>query len=948
MKRLLQLLLIAVISVPAIAQQLSPEEALGRVRSMSGTAGAKATQKNKSQLVYTMQADNTAQGNLLYVFSDESSFVIAGADGQLPALIAYGASAFPTDSIPDNLRSWLDNYKSAFSAALAQGVTLSSVQGTGTPVVAPLVTAKWGQSEPFWNKCLDIGEQSVTGCVATAMAQLMYYHKWPERGTGSHSYSYNLDFGGTEGEKVITPSADFSQHTYDWSNMQDAYGTYYKDDGTRTSMSYSNDQADGISTLLHDCGVAVDMLYAGGSSSASSANVPNALISYFGYDRGMRLERKEYYTDEEWKQLIRTELDARRPVLYSGQTTRNEGHAFVCDGYDDGDYFHINWGWQGMANGYFLIVGTDPLNPPVSGTGGGTVGYGYKDDNDVIIGIQKAQEGSEYNYSWYCSEPFTISPTKASSRVLVYINGGFYNGSAVTARFDVGMRFKHKTADYSVDVSCSSNKFAPNSGYSKYGQYLTPQYKGEYEVYPIFRLQGTEEWKVMKYNKSWTIPVFTYNAGQEPPASTEKTYYTVSITSEDNAKGTVSVEGVNSEGKAEKGSNVTATATPANGYEFEKWSDGSTVSPRTISVNDNITLKAQFSAKLYTLTYKVDGEEYQTKSVAYGTALTAIAEPTKEGYTFSGWSALPETMPAQDVTVTGSFTVNKYKVTYKVDGEVYKTVDAEYGTALTAIAGPTKEGYTFSGWDDLPETMPARDITITGTFEVNVYTLTYKVDGEVYQTEEIEYGSEIPEIEEPTKEGYTFSGWSALPETMPAQDVTVTGSFTVNKYKVTYKVDGEEYQTVDVEYNSALTALEEPTKEGYTFSGWSALPETMPAQDVTVTGSFTVNKYKVTYIYNGEIVNEVTLDYGNVIPDYKYVPTNPYHTFLGWRTEGYTTMPAKDLTFIADFTDGISNIDATAEGIRIYTVSGKRIDRMVKGTNIIVYPDGRRVKKVMK
>lgn len=765
MKRLLQLLLTAVISIPAIAQQLSPEEALGRVRSMSGTAGAKATQKNKSQLVYTMQADNTAQGNLLYVFSDESSFVIAGADGQLPALIAYGASAFPTDSIPDNLRSWLDNYKSAFSAALAQGITLSSVQGTGTPVVAPLVTARWGQNEPFCNKCLDIGKESVTGCVATAMAQLMYYHKWPERGTGSHSYSYNLNFGGTEGVKTITPSADFSQHTYDWSNMQDAYGTYYKDDGTRTSMSYSNDQADGISTLLHDCGVAVDMLYAGGSSSASSANVPNALISYFGYDRGMSLERKEYYTDEEWKQLIRTELDARRPVLYSGQTTRNEGHAFVCDGYDDGDYFHINWGWQGMANGYFLIVGTDPLNPPVSGTGGGTIGYGYKDDNDVIIGIQKAQEGSEYNYSWYCSEPFTISPTKASSKVLVYINGGFYNGSAVTARFDVGMRFKHKTADYSVDVSCASREFAPNSGYSKYGQYLTPQYKGEYEVYPIFRLQGTEEWKVMKYNKSWAIPVFTYNAGQEPPASTEKTYYTVSITSEDNAKGTVSVEGVNSEGKAEKGSNVTATATPANGYEFEKWSDGGTESPRTISVNDNITLKAQFSAKLYTLTYKVDGEEYQTKSVAYGTALTAI---------------------------------------------------------------------------------------------------------------------------------------------------------------------------------------EEPTKEGYTFSGWSALPETMPAQDVTVTGSFTVNKYKITYIYNGETVNEVTLDYGSVIPDYKYVPTNPYHTFLGWRTEGYTTMPAKDLTFIADFTDGISNIDATAEGISIYTVSGKRIDRMVKGTNIIVYPDGRRVKKVIK
>ena len=121
---------------------------------------------------------------------------------------------------------------------------------------------------------------------------------------------------------------------------------------------------------------------------------------------------------------------------------------------------------------------------------------------------------------------------------------------------------------------------------------------------------------------------------------------------------------------------------------------------------------------LYNLTYKVDGEEYKTSSVAYGTTLTAEAEPTKEGYTFGGWSEIPETMPAHDVTVTGTFTINKYKLTYTVNGEEYKNYEVEYGATITPESEPTKEGYTFSGWSEIPETMPAYDVTVTGTFTI--------------------------------------------------------------------------------------------------------------------------------------------------------------------------------------------------------------------------------------
>ena len=181
---------------------------------------------------------------------------------------------------------------------------------------------------------------------------------------------------------------------------------------------------------------------------------------------------------------------------------------------------------------------------------------------------------------------------------------------------------------------------------------------------------------------------------------------------------------------------------------------------------------------MYILTYMIDDNIYKSYQVEEGATITPEAEPTKEGYTFSGWNGLPTTMPAHDVTVTGTFSINTYKLTYKVDGEVYKSYDVEYGATITPEPAPTKEGYTFSGWTGLPTTMPAHDVTVTGTFEVNKYKLTYKVDGVVYKTLDVEYGATITPEPAPTKEGYTFSGWSEIPATMPAHDVTVTGTFT--------------------------------------------------------------------------------------------------------------------------------------------------------------------------
>ena len=359
-------------------------------------------------------------------------------------------------------------------------------------------------------------------------------------------------------------------------------------------------------------------------------------------------------------------------------------------------------------------------------------------------------------------------------------------------------------------------------------------------------------------------------------------------------------------------------------------------------VDGNVTKESGVSATVkvtdfFKLIYKVDGVEYKSFDVEYGSAITPEAAPTKEGYTFSGWSEIPATMPAHDVTVTGTFTINKYKLTYKVDGEVYKSYDVEYGAAITPEAAPTKEGYTFSRWSMIPATMPAQDVTVTGSFTKGAYKLTYMVDGEVYKTLSYDYGSTITSEPAPTKEGYTFSGWSEIPATMPAKDVTVTGSFSINKYKLIYKVDGIEYKSSEVEYGKAITPEAEPTKVGYTFSGWSEIPETMPAKDVTVTGTFAINQYTITYKIDDEVYQTENVDYGSMITP----PNAP-------EREGYTfewidvpeTMPAHDITIIGSYTSGINAIRMDAENGKVFDLNGRQVKTPGKGVYII---NGRKV-----
>ena len=303
-----------------------------------------------------------------------------------------------------------------------------------------------------------------------------------------------------------------------------------------------------------------------------------------------------------------------------------------------------------------------------------------------------------------------------------------------------------------------------------------------------------------------------------------------------------------------------------------------------------LTLNAKAEYSHYYVRFVCDGEVVSESFQRAGSYIVQPQMPERTGYTFVGWKGVPELSPAEDVVYTGEYKVNKYKLDYLVNGVVFATDSIAYGSEIVLRVVPTKEGHTFSGWSEAPALMPAEDVVIEGSFVVNSYVITYMVDGEVYKTETVAYGAEIPVVELPVKAGHTFDRWTGIPATMPAMDITVNAGFIVNSYVVTYMVDGELYRTETIVYDSEVVLPEYPTKEGYTFSGWSEAPAKMPAEDVTIEGSFAVNYYTVTYIVDGEIFATDSIAYGSEII-LRDKPIKEGYTFRGWSAEHFPNTP---------------------------------------------------------
>ena len=350
------------------------------------------------------------------------------------------------------------------------------------------------------------------------------------------------------------------------------------------------------------------------------------------------------------------------------------------------------------------------------------------------------------------------------------------------------------------------------------------------------------------------------------------------------------------------------------------------------------------------LTLNYDGEAIFAETIAHGDSLKSVLnqmrqavqtlpQPTKEGYTLEwkfvdskdgsiyGYDDFLEIMPERDLnlTLTPTFVINNYLVAFIVDGEVVYSGSLPYGSEIVAPEVPEREGYTFNGWGEIAETVPAGDVTYEGSYSINTYLLTYTVDGETVQADSVVYGTAITALAEPTKEGHTFSGWSEVPATMPAKDVTISGVFTINTYLVTFKIGDEVIASDSLTYGAAIVAPEAPEKEGYTFNGWGEVAETVPAGDLTYEGSYTANIYKVYYYVGEELVHTAEVIYGETIPEYIYEPTEEGYTFLGWLGEVYETMPAHDVTYTANIESGINQLPIDNGQLTIYDLMGRKV-----------------------
>ena len=379
--------------------------------------------------------------------------------------------------------------------------------------------------------------------------------------------------------------------------------------------------------------------------------------------------------------------------------------------------------------------------------------------------------------------------------------------------------------------------------------------------------------------------------------------YNITATSANETMGTVT-----GGGNYRNGTKATLTATPNEGYHFVKWSNDVTENPYTFAVDKDLALTATFDAKVYNLIYMVDGVEYKKVPVKFGSTITPEAFPTKVGYTFSGWGEIPATMPTSDVTVNGSFTINKYTCTFDTDGgSEVAGITQDYNSAITAPTAPTKTGYTFAGWvPAIPETVPAENMSFKAQWTINQYTLTFDADNGTEATVITQdFGTKFDSPAAPTKTGYTFAGWdSEVPETIPAENKNFKALWTINQYTFSFDADGgSDVAAITQDYGTKIETPAAPTKPGYTFAGWvPAIPETVPAENMSFKAQWTINQYTLTFdADNGTEATVITQDFGTKF-DSPAAPTKTGYTFAGWDSEIPETIPAENKSFKALWT----------------------------------------------
>lgn len=508
MKRLylLSLLIMLFVSTSALASPRTFSQAKAIAERKAALLGIKIDKKAAAKAP-SMNGGTTTAVSPYYVFpfGENKGFAIVSGDDDMPEIVGYADhGTYDANNMPAAMAAFLNNYRATIEAMkqgnasaiknIAEAKALRANNTRATTAVSPLLgDIKWNQSEPYNNMCpkYDGTNLSATGCVATAMAQVMMYWKYPKELKADineyETYTHKLPVAGElKGQK------------YDWDNMLPTY----------TNNNYTQTQADAVAKLMLHCGKAVEMDY---GEESGAIVTPGRLAKYFGYDSDLMLDlMRSCFTLAEWTAIIDKELQAKRPILYSGITT-NGGHQFVCDGSDGNGLYHINWGWGGYQDGYFDIT---ILNPGQGGIGAGNVTDGYNRNCNMIIGIQPDNGKVD--------EPLADVP----SLIIEY-----YNSDEFTSGIELTKATRNNTTeDFTIKINdCWDNIYSTNieclCGYgisdgkggfklisetenilmngTRFGTILTINNRfspnGTYTIYAIYSTDNGKTWKKCAY-----------------------------------------------------------------------------------------------------------------------------------------------------------------------------------------------------------------------------------------------------------------------------------------------------------------------------------------------------------------------------------------------------------------------------------------------------------------
>lgn len=425
--------LLLMVAMPMMAERVTPETAQKVAQTFLNNNGAKSAQLTDLSKI--------AGFPNLYIFTAEPGFVVMAADDCVQPILGYSLTGnFVAENMPENAHSWLQGYSDEIQYAIDSKMKASaetsklwkdlidgnSKAGKATPVVNNLLSTTWDQNPLYNNLCPYsnyYSQLTVTGCVATAMAQIMKYWGYPSNGIGSHSYTHTAyyDENGNYHDAMGELSADFGNTVYDWNNMP-----------ASLNSNSTNDQINAVATLMYHCGVSVEMDYGViqiGGSGAVTAYVANALQTYFNYQT-CTFRTKANYSENQWIQMLKDELDAGRPLQYSGRGTG--GHSFVCCGYDSDNYFYFNWGWSGHNDAFYAL---NNLVPGSGGAGGGS--YSFTNDQAAIFGIQPAtliEAPTNLTYTLSGQQDVTLNwdPASGASSYNVYRNGELVGNTTST------------------------------------------------------------------------------------------------------------------------------------------------------------------------------------------------------------------------------------------------------------------------------------------------------------------------------------------------------------------------------------------------------------------------------------------------------------------------------------------------------------------------------------